>query len=252
MQTLPFFLFSNSFFSCSRWCGDSTLQASYASSVEAFATLTVATYFSEFGCISSPPRLWTEVGPMFNGRDMPAWSGGIAFSFYPAQSAAGQFGIVTISPDQSTVTVSSDFQSLVTQYSNVTFVNSPLESSDGTPAYPSCPANNSQFNASPTLPPTPNASACDCVENHLSCLFTPATNNYSAIVGELLDTGCSFLGAKGGTCDDISSNGTTGVYGRLAGCDPSMSFLCIIDLHSQHFSSYQTGICHEPILRGYR
>jgi len=210
-----------------RWCGVSTFQASYASSVAAFAVVTIVTYFSEFGCISSPPRPWEEVVTMF-GEDMPKWSGGIAFSYFPAQSAAGQFGMVTISPDQSTVTTSPDYDALVTRYSNVTYINSPLQSSDGTATYPSCPANNSQFNASPTLPPTPNTTACNCVESHLSCLFTPATNNYSAIVGELLDTGCSLLGAKGGTCVDISSNGTTGVYGPLAGCDPTIKLAYVM------------------------
>ena len=167
--------------------------------------------------------------------EMTMWSGGIAFSYFPAQSAQGQFGMVTISTDESTVTTSSDFQSLEGEYSNVTFLNSPLESADGAPTYPACPANNSVFLASPTLPPTPNSNACSCVENNLSCLFTPVTNNVTAIVGVLLDNACSLLGGKGGTCNDISSNGATGVYGLMSGCDPSMC-LCIFYFYSQHLS----------------
>ena len=160
------------------------------------------------------------------------WSGGIAFSYFPAASAQGQFGMVTISADGSTVTTSSDFQLLQQEYSNVTFINSPLQSDDGTPTYPSCPAANSLFNASPTLPPTPNDAACSCLENHLSCQFTPSTTNVSSIVGVLLDTACGLLGQVGGACNDISSNGTTGVYGPVSGCDPSTPFLCIINLYS--------------------
>jgi hypothetical protein len=161
--------------------------------------------------------------------EMNAWSGGIAFSYFPAASSQGQFGMVTISADGSTVTTSSDFQLLQQEYSNVTFINSPLQSNDATPTYPSCPAENSLFSASPTLPPTPNNAACNCVENNLSCQFAPETNNVTAIVGVLLNTACSLLGQDGGTCDDISSNGTSGVYGIVSGCGPSMSsFLCII------------------------
>ena len=180
---------------------------------------------------------------------MIQWSGGIAFSYFPAQSAQGQFGIVTISADGSSVTTSSDFDLLKEEYSNVTFLNSPSQSAAGTPTYPSCPAVDSEFLASSTLPPTPNNNACNCLENNLSCQFTPATNNYTAIVGELLDTGCSLLGMRGGTCNDISSNGTTGVYGLVSSCGPSTSFLRIINLYPQHLSSYCTVICHEPILR---
>jgi 1,3-beta-glucanosyltransferase GAS1 len=188
---------------------------------------------------------------MFSAQ-MTTWSGGIAFSYFPAQSAQGQFGMVTISADGSSITTSSDFELLQQQYSEVTFLNSPLESADGTPTYPSCPADNSVFLASPTLPPTPNNTACSCVENNLSCQFTPATNNFTAIVGVLLNTACSLLGEKGGTCNDISSNGTTGVYGLMSSCDPSTSFLCIIDLYSQYLSRHRIVICHEPILRDYR
>ena len=227
MQTLPF-SYPAHFFSCSEWCGNSTFQESYAPLVTSFAQYNIVAYFSEFGCISSPPRQWTEVPAIFSS-DMSEWSGGIAFSYYPAQSAAGQFGIVTISTDGSTVTTTLEYSFLQQQYSSVTFLNSPLESDIGSPTYPSCPANNSLLLASPTLPPTPNSTACNCVENNLSCQYTPPTNNDSAIVGELLNYGCSLLGGKGGTCNDISGNGTTGEYGEIAECDPSTSFLCIIN-----------------------
>jgi hypothetical protein len=166
------------------------------------------------------------------------WSGGVAFSYFPAQSAQGQFGIVSISADASTVTTSSDFLLLQQEYSNVTFINSPLQADVGTPTYPSCPAANSLFSASPTLPPTPNNAACTCLENNLSCQFTPTTNNITSIVGVLFDTACSLLAQAGGSCSDISGNGTAGVYAPVSGCDPSTSFLCVIDLYSQHLSRH--------------
>lgn len=149
------------------------------------------------------------------------WSGGVAFSYFPASSAAGQFGMVTINPNN-TVTISSDFTRLQEQYANVTPPDAPSQSSAGSTAYPGCPSENSTFSASTTLPPTPNDAACSCLENALSCQFTPTTSNTSAIVGTLINTACSLLGAQGGNCDDIAGNGTTGVYGRASACNPSV------------------------------
>ncbi|KAF8807668.1 glycoside hydrolase family 72 protein [Phlegmacium glaucopus] len=203
------------------WCGDSTFQASYAGTTSEFSQYNVVAYFSEFGCITSPPRLWTEVVALFSSDMTSVWSGGIAFSYFPAQSAQGQFGMVTISADGSTITPSGDFTRLQAEYSTVNFTNSPTQSAAGAAVYPSCPASSAAFDASTTLPPTPNDPACSCLEKNLSCQFTPTTNNFTAIVGQLLDVGCSFLAQAGGSCNDIGGNGSTGVYGRISGCDPS-------------------------------
>jgi len=204
------------------WCGNSTFQASYAATTSAFSNYNVVAYFSEFGCLTTGPRPWTEVGALFGPQMNTVWSGGVAFSYFPAESVQGQFGMVTISPDGSTVTTSDDFNNLKTEYGSVSFINSPSQSSAGASTYPSCPAESDVFAASTTLPPTPNLAACTCLENDLSCQFTPSTNNFTAIVGDLLDFGCSALGQVGGSCDDIGGNGTTGVYGRISDCDPTV------------------------------
>lgn len=168
----------------------------------------------------------------------PVWSGGIAFSYFPAESAQGQFGFVNISADGKTVTTSDDYDRLKTQYNQVTGPNTPAKSSAPAASYPTCPTANSTFVASATLPPTPNEPACNCLLSTLSCRFTPQTANYSVVVGELLDTACSLLGGKGGSCVDIGGNGTTGVYGRLAGCDPSMCNVRSLWPASDTFSFY--------------
>ncbi|KAF8973849.1 glycoside hydrolase family 72 protein [Flammula alnicola] len=204
------------------WCGNSTFQASYSATTTAFANYNVVAYFSEFGCITSPPRLWTEAIALFGSDMNTVWSGGIAFSYFPAQSAQGQFGMVTISTDSTTVTTSADFTQLKTEYGLVSFINTPSQSSAAAASYPSCAAATTDFLASNTLPPTPNLAACNCLESELSCQFTPATNNYTAVVGSLLDTGCSLLGQVGGSCADIGGDGQTGVYGRISGCDPTV------------------------------
>ena len=159
----------------------------------------------------------------------PVWSGGIAFSYFPAQSDAGSFGMVTVSG--STGSTTTDFTNLAAQYTSVTGPNDPSQAAAGSTSFPTCPATNSSFLASTSLPPTPNDAACKCVVNTLSCQFTPQTSNYSVIVGELLNTGCSLLGENGGSCVDIAGDGATGTYGPLAMCAPGQYSLLLIILY---------------------
>lgn len=160
-----------------------------------------------------------------NCNCLDVWSGGLAFSYFPAASAQGQFGIVNISADGSTVTPNADYDSLQGQYSLISSgPNTPSKSAAGSTSYPPCPQQNATFIASTTLPPTPNESACDCLESTLGCQFTPEIPNYVDVVGELIDSACGLLGQAGLNCNDIGGNGSTGVYGRVSGCDPSTCF----------------------------
>ncbi|TBU34938.1 Glucanosyltransferase-domain-containing protein [Dichomitus squalens] len=200
------------------WCGNDSPSA-YSGTNGNFAGYNVPAYFSEFGCVKNPPRLWTEVGTIFSQPMSDIWSGGVAFSYFPAESNDGEFGIVTINGN--TVTTNDDFGRLQAQYGNVTFPTVPSKSSAGTTQFPSCPPNNSSWLASNTLPPTPNDNECQCLASTLSCQFTPKTDNTSVIIGSLIDFTCSTLPSVNANCDDISGNGTTGSYGRVAFCDPA-------------------------------
>ncbi|KAI0639101.1 Glucanosyltransferase-domain-containing protein [Trametes polyzona] len=199
------------------YCGEGSPTA-YNGKNGDFAGFPLPAYFSEFGCVRIQPRLWTDVPIIFSQPMSDIWSGAVAFSYFPAQADDGQFGMVTI--DGSTVTTSDDFDRLKAQYTNVTFPTVPSKSDAGSTAFPECPAQNSTFLASTTLPPTPNEAACNCLESIVSCQFTPKTSDPSKIVGSLLDTGCSLLGQNGGNCDDLSADGAAGKYGRVAFCDP--------------------------------
>jgi hypothetical protein len=203
------------------WCGTSTFQASYAGKTGDFAGYNVVAYFSEYGCNSPSPRVWTEVPALFGTQAVPVWSGGVAFSYFPAESDQGEFGMVNISTDGTTVTPNTDFTNLAAMYNQVSFINTPALSAAPSALYPSCPGQNSSFLASTTLPPTPSDSACQCLEASLSCQFNPQVANTTGIVGPLLDTACSLLGSAGGSCSPISANGTSGVYGEVSSCDPS-------------------------------
>ncbi|EAU90116.1 1,3-beta-glucanosyltransferase [Coprinopsis cinerea okayama7 len=213
------------------WCGDSSIQASgYGTLVTEFADYNVAAYFSEYGCNAVTPRIWSEVDALFSSPMSDVWSGGIAFSYFPARSAAGEFGMVTISG--STVTESTEFENLKERYNAVTGPNEPSRDSASASTYPTCAA--TYPGASTDLPATPNEAACTCLQNALSCRFTPTVADYSDINGELLNVGCSLLGEAGGSCDEIGGNGTTGTYGRLAGCDPLVKLSYVM---SQYYES---------------
>jgi len=202
------------------WCGDSNFQNAYAGLTGNYAGYNIPAYFSEFGCKDQPPRLFTEVAAMFGPQMTPVFSGGIAFSYFPATVPG--FALVNLSSDGTTVTPNDDFNRLKAEYANVTFQNSPSQASAGQTSFPSCPQQNSTFFASTKLPPTPSDEVCSCVTSKsFSCLFTPETADTSSIVGELLNEACGDLGQNGANCDVIGGNGTLGTYGSLSFCDPN-------------------------------
>ena len=188
-------------------------------------------YFSEYGCNNPYPRPWADVAALFGTDAAPVWSGGVAFSYFPATSDAGQFGMVNISADGSTVTTSTDYANLQAAYGAVTFVTTPAQGSAPAASYPSCPAQNSTLLASTTLPPTPNDAACKCLQTNLDCLFNPQVSNTTGIVGPLLDTACGLIGQVGSNCNALSANGQTGTYGIVASCDPCNVALIYMHLH---------------------
>ncbi|KAF7345199.1 1,3-beta-glucanosyltransferase [Mycena sanguinolenta] len=78
--------------------------------------------FSKFGSKNCDPgvRPWTFASPMTN-----IWSHGLAFSYFKASFAGYQFGMATLSADNTTVMTNRDFANLQSQYKSVSFVNSP-------------------------------------------------------------------------------------------------------------------------------
>ncbi|PCH33354.1 glycoside hydrolase family 72 protein, partial [Wolfiporia cocos MD-104 SS10] len=116
------------------WCGDASASV-YDTINGDFAGYNIPAYFSEFGCVTAPPRLWTEVAALLSSPMTEIWSGGVAFSYFPAASAAGQFGMITLAPNGS-VETSSDFTRLAAQYAQADPPQSPAESAAGTTRFP--------------------------------------------------------------------------------------------------------------------
>jgi uncharacterized membrane protein YgcG len=202
------------------WQGDATI-ASYSGTNTAFQDYNIPAYFSEFGSNAVTPRPFTEVAALFGTSMTPIWSGGLAFSYFPA--LAPGFALVNIGTDGS-VTTTQDFTNLQTQFTAVVFDTSITQSSAGTTSFPACAAPDGvNFLGSTTLPPTPDEAACDCaVQKGFSCTFTPQTTNATSvniIEGALLDFTCGQLGQLGLTsCDQFSAFGNNGSYALLSYC----------------------------------
>ncbi|KAJ7751485.1 1,3-beta-glucanosyltransferase [Mycena maculata] len=218
-----------------QWCGNASSNTFNGLNSQ-FANYGVPAYFSEFGSedCSPNPRVWTEVPVMFNSSMTDVWSGGCAFSYFSASSRGHQFGMVTLSSDNSTVTTNGDFDNLAAQFNAVKFVNSPAQVSVKAAPLPACPATASSWPVSNTLPPTPDDTACGCLADALSCVFQPPTPDYMVLVGELIGIACGLYGQAGGSCDDISADGETGVYGTVGMCDPTIKLTYIF---SQYYES---------------
>ncbi|KAJ6476909.1 1,3-beta-glucanosyltransferase [Mycena sanguinolenta] len=206
------------------WCGNAS-STTYNALNSEFANYSVAAYFSEFGSENCHPvpRVWTEVPVMFSEPMTNIWSGGLAFSYFSDLSKGADFGMATISADNTTVITNADFANLAAAYKAATSVTSPVKGSVTTPALPACPTSTPPaWNVSTTLPQTPDDAACGCLAEKLSCLFEPPTPDYMMLVGDLIGIACGLVQTAGGTCADISSDGVAGTYGRVAMCDPTI------------------------------
>ncbi|KAG5220568.1 glycoside hydrolase family protein [Salix suchowensis] len=121
------------------------------------------------------------------------WSGGVAFSYFPAASVQGQFGMVTVNGN--TVTTSDDFDRLRTQYNQASGPNSPARSSAAT-TFGSCPQR------AILLPLQPRSRQPQMRLLAVACKALSAAVSLSNIQlqrhrGELIGTACSLLGQQG-------------------------------------------------------
>lgn len=122
------------------------------------------------------------------------------------------YGLVSVSG--SSATKLPDY----TAYSSAIASVSPtvLNSASYTPtatALRSCPS----WDASPTLPPTPNEQLCSCMVADLGCAAKGTIS--SDVIGPLFDYICGTGGSNLGVdCAGINGNGTSGVYGAYSMC----------------------------------
>ncbi|KAL2160845.1 hypothetical protein VTH06DRAFT_1042 [Thermothelomyces fergusii] len=100
------------------WCGDSSFkEASYDELVAGFKESTVPVFFSEYGCNTPSPRIFTEVGTIYGDQMTDVFSGGIVYEYTQEKN---NYGLVDLNDDGS-AQLRSDYAALEKQYSKLDF-----------------------------------------------------------------------------------------------------------------------------------
>ncbi|KAI1179604.1 glycolipid anchored surface protein [Nemania sp. FL0916] len=100
------------------WCGNSNFhESSYDQLVALFQTTSVPVFYSEFGCNTPSPRVFTEIGSIYGPQMTPVFSGGVVYEWSQEDN---NYGLVKVDSDGS-VNLLSDFRTLQNQYAKLDF-----------------------------------------------------------------------------------------------------------------------------------
>ncbi|SCV05960.1 LANO_0H18976g1_1 [Lachancea nothofagi CBS 11611] len=138
------------------WCGQSSFQQSgYSAKVKAYSNYSVPLFLSEFGCIKTTPRPFTEIGSIYSTQMSSVFSGGLVYEY---SNEANNYGLVDIE-SQTSVNKLTDFQNLKKEYQ---MTSNPQGdggySKNGNVS--TCPSyEKGTWEANNTLPPMPSAAS---------------------------------------------------------------------------------------------
>ncbi|KAJ8120966.1 hypothetical protein ONZ43_g2465 [Nemania bipapillata] len=100
------------------WCGNSNFHdSSYDQLVELFTPTSVPVFYSEFGCNTPSPRIFTEIGAIYGSNMTAVFSGGVVYEY---SQEANNYGLVQVN-DDGTVDLLADFRTLQNQYAKLNF-----------------------------------------------------------------------------------------------------------------------------------
>lgn len=122
-------------------------------------------------------------------------------------------GLVSVSDN--TASRLPDFTALSSQLARVTPTG--VQSQSYTPTNTQareCPPTGAGWNASSTLPPTPNQELCGCMMRNLTCVAR--TDISDETISEMFGTVC---GLDRDACAGIQKDGSSGTYGALSMCN---------------------------------
>ncbi|KAI9822888.1 MAG: 1,3-beta-glucanosyltransferase gas1 [Thelocarpon impressellum] len=193
------------------WCNPSTYRESgFQDRTDEFRNYSVPVFFAEYGCNTPSPRSFDEVQTLYGDEMSPVWSGGIVYMYFQEDN---NYGLVSVSgPSASPLP---DFTALSSQIANVT--PSAVKSASYRPTNTearACPTVGSAWNASTSLPPSPNKELCTCMVANVTCRVNPGVSSQK--VAALFDQVC---GLDRAACDGIEADGSTGKYGALSMCN---------------------------------
>ncbi|KAG7194528.1 1,3-beta-glucanosyltransferase gas1 [Scheffersomyces spartinae] len=203
------------------WCGTSaTFKSSgYQNITEQYANLGIPLFFSEYGCNLVQPRKFTDVGTIYSSEMTGVWSGAIVYMYFQEEN---DYGLVTIGSNDK-VTTLPDYSYLSVQIASVspTLIKS-AQAANVTAT--TCPAIGANWQATTLLPPTPDKSACECMDESLSCVVdgSVSSDDYQS----LFEYVCYHI-----DCSGINANGTSGDYGAYSPCSNQQRLNFVLDLY---------------------
>lgn len=154
------------------WCGGSSFTTSgYDKKVEAYSNYSVPLFLSEFGCNKIRPRPFTEIQAIYSNKMSSVFSGGLVYEY---TEEANNYGLVTVSSDNQTVTTNQDFDNLKQQFASATNPSGDGGYKSDLP-YSNCPPRTSVWEASNDIPDTPKGAL-----KYIRGLVEPKGNGFNA------------------------------------------------------------------------
>ncbi|XXG97347.1 cell division control protein [Hypoxylon texense] len=150
------------------WCGESTFEESgYNQLVALFQGTSVPVFYSEYGCNTPSPRVFTEVQAIYGSQMTGVFSGGVVYEFAQEKN---NYGLAECN-DDGTVDLLADYNTLQNQYKKVDFSTvQSVKASTSKVTIPECKASlikEDGFNNNFTLPAVPPG-AQDIIDNGVS------------------------------------------------------------------------------------
>ncbi|KAF9962527.1 1,3-beta-glucanosyltransferase gas1 [Mortierella alpina] len=218
------------------WCGSGvTYQTSgFADRTKEVAAYSIPVFLSEFGCNLVMPRTFPEVKAIFGPEMTGVWSGGIVYEW---TQEVNNYGLVAIQPD-STATPLPDYINLKSVLETAHPVGVKMDEHNEKRSVSTCPPITSSWEPNARLPPTPSASVCDCMLSSLGCVASDQAMSAAENLGTLLNTICGMT-----SCDDISANGKTGVYGKYSFCTPAQKLSYMYNLYYTNIGKKAAATC---------
>ncbi|KAF9585200.1 1,3-beta-glucanosyltransferase gas1 [Lunasporangiospora selenospora] len=199
------------------WCGTGVnyKTSGYAERTAEIAYYSIPVFLSEFGCNLVTPRAFPEVKSIL-GPDMTGnWSGGIVYEWSQEDN---NYGLVKINPDNNAQPLS-DYNNLKTSLASLHPQGVKMDSYNEKKPLSKCPEISSTWEPNAKLPPTPSSAACDCMVSSLA-----------------------FCGMT--SCDDISTNGKTGVYGKYSACSAPQKLSYMYNYYYTNIGKKAASTCN--------
>ncbi|PRP89387.1 hypothetical protein PROFUN_01250 [Planoprotostelium fungivorum] len=201
-----------------RWCGSTAnLQTSgYEGLRQLWSSSAVPIIFTEYGCNQPSPRTFNEIAAIYNEMTS-VLSGGFIYEYHQEENG---FGLVNLTG--SSFSILPDYVAAKQQLSKIRPPRAQLPAQTPILQRENCPAVSNSWESSPSLPPTPNAPACQCMWGQLPCRtdsedMSTVTVDTAKNIGNTLDYIC---GNFPSACTAISGDSKSGTYGTWSHCDP--------------------------------